>query len=95
LKKDKAVLIPVGSVLKSPSGALFRVTSSKYIDAFLIVVGGELIINNPAIDQPVGIVEPVIVEPVTVEPVIEEQRVIDIERMTSATLLWPTIDWHV
>ncbi len=45
----------MGSVLKSPSGALFRVTSRKYIDAFLIVVGGELIINNPEIDQPVGI----------------------------------------
>jgi len=86
LKKDKAVSIPVGSVLKSPSGALFRVTSTKYIDAFLIVVGGELIINNQIIDQPVGIVEPVIVEPITVEPVIDEQRVIDIERMT-ATLL--------
>ncbi len=29
------------------------------------------------------------------EPVIDEQRAINIERMTSATLLLPTIDWHV
>ena len=54
-----------------------------------------MIINNPVIDQPVGIDEPVIVKPVIVEPVIDEQRAINIERMTSATLLLPTIDWHV
>ena len=29
-------------MLKSPSGAHFRVTSSKYIDVFLILGGGEL-----------------------------------------------------
>ena len=45
-KKDKAVLIPVGSVLKSPSGSLFRVTLSRFIDAFLTVIKGESVING-------------------------------------------------
>ena len=46
LKKDKVVLIPVGSVLKSPSGCLFRVTSSQFIDAYLTVIRGGPVINE-------------------------------------------------
>ncbi len=73
------VLIPVGSVLKSPSGCLFRVTSSQFIDAYLTVIRGGPVINELSLT---GSGE-------------DQQREIDEERITSGTLLWPIVNWNV
>jgi hypothetical protein len=78
-KKDKAVLIPVGSVLKSPSGSLFRVTLSRFIDAFLTVIKGESVINGLSLTGSYD----------------DQQQEIDEDRITSGTLLWPTVDLNV
>ena len=37
-KKDKAILLPVGSVVKSPLGTLFRVKESRFVDSYLTVI---------------------------------------------------------
>jgi hypothetical protein len=33
VKKDKEILLPIGSVLKSPLGILFRIVSCNYMDS--------------------------------------------------------------
>jgi hypothetical protein len=43
--ENKAVLLPVGSVLRAPSGTLFHVISSNYLDAYSTVICGEMV--NP------------------------------------------------
>jgi hypothetical protein len=42
VKKDKAILLPIGSVLKSPSGILFCIVSCNYMDAYSTINRGEL-----------------------------------------------------
>ena len=40
VKRDKAILLPIGAVLRSPSGILFRVESSRFVDAYETVLMG-------------------------------------------------------
>jgi hypothetical protein len=43
MKKDKAILLPIHTVLKSLSGILFCITSRAYLDAYSTIFGGEMI----------------------------------------------------
>ncbi len=43
MKRDKAILHPVGSIMVSPSGVKSKITSSTYLDAYSIVVRGSII----------------------------------------------------
>jgi hypothetical protein len=43
VKKDKAVLLPIGSVLKSPLGILFCIFSCNYMNAYSTIIRGELV----------------------------------------------------
>jgi hypothetical protein len=40
VKHDKAILLPIGAVLRSPSGILFRVELSRFVDAYETVLTG-------------------------------------------------------
>jgi hypothetical protein len=40
VKRDKAILLPVGSILCSPSGVLFSVASSRFVDAYETILTG-------------------------------------------------------
>ncbi len=41
VKKDKAILLPICSVLKSPLGILLRIHSCNYMDAYSTIIRGE------------------------------------------------------
>ena len=43
VKKDKEILLPISSVLKSPSGILFPIVSCNYMDAYSTIISGELV----------------------------------------------------
>jgi hypothetical protein len=43
MKKNKAVLLPVGCLVRSPSGAIFAVTSSKFLDCDSVIVSGRVV----------------------------------------------------
>ena len=45
-KKDKAILLPVGSVIRSPSGVLFEVRSCHYVNEYLTVVDGVMVVGD-------------------------------------------------
>ncbi len=51
VKKDKAIVLPIGSVLKSPSGILFCIVSCNYMDAYSTIIRGELIDEYDAMDN--------------------------------------------
>ena len=41
VKKDKAIVLPIGSVLKFPPGILFHIVSYNYLDAYSSIIRGE------------------------------------------------------
>jgi hypothetical protein len=77
VKKDKAILLPIGSVLKSPLGTiLFCIVSCNYIDAYSTIIRGELVNEYNAIDDGHSVS-------------------MEVTRVTTGLLLWPTIGWKV
>jgi hypothetical protein len=48
VKKDKAILLLPGSVLRSPSGDRFRVRSARFVNEYLTIIEGEKIITRSA-----------------------------------------------
>ena len=79
IRRDKAILLPSGTTIRSPSGLIFTISSSKFLDAYNTVLKGTLLTNiypQPPSDES---------EPTTYE--------VDIERMTTGALLWPQIGW--
>ena len=92
MKRDKAILLPVGSIMVSPSGVKFKITSSAYLDAYSIVIRGSILEsddratighptefaggNNGSLDAPCP-------------------RNADEHRITSGNLIWPAIGWDI
>jgi hypothetical protein len=92
IKRDKAILLPVGSIMVSPSGVKFKITSSTYLDAYSIVIRGSILEsddratighptefaggNNGSLDAPCP-------------------RNADEHRITSGNLIWPAIGWDI
>ncbi len=76
VKKDKAILLPIDSVLKSPSGILFHIVSCNYMDAYSTIIRGELVSKYDAMDYGYSVS-------------------MEVMRVTTGSLLWPTIRWEV
>jgi hypothetical protein len=83
IKKNKAILLPVNSIIRSLSNVRFRITSSRFLDPYLILLQGVVI-------GEVGIaVDAVMPSDVSLS------RTADIDRMTSGMLkLYTVITGH-
>jgi hypothetical protein len=82
-KKDKAVLLPIGSIIRSPSHVCFRITASRFLDPYLILIKGTVMDDHIIQDNPV------LPSDVTLT------RQSDIDRVTRGMLCWPCIGWDV
>ena len=80
-KKDKAVLLPLKSILKSPSGLRFRVLHTEFIDAYSTIVRGKLIACG-------GV-------PENTTSLVNDERESDEVVITTGALVWPMIGWEV
>jgi hypothetical protein len=92
IKKEKAIMINIGSVLWSPLGVLFKTTSFCFLDANLTVVGGELLINIyplPLVNDEFATEE--IYNHEKVQRIVEQE----IAHVTTGTLLMPLVGWDV
>jgi hypothetical protein len=92
IKKDKAITIPIGSVQWSPLGVLFKTTSFCFLDAYLTVVGGELMTNIYLL--------PLVNDKFVMEEINNHenaQRIVEREivHVTTGMLLMPLVGWDV
>lgn len=76
IKKNKAILLPVNSIIRSSSNVRFRITSSRFLDPYLILLKGVVI-------REVGIADDAILP-----SNLSLSRTADIDRMTSGMLAW-------
>ena len=92
IKKDKAIMIPTGSVIRSPLGVLFKTTSCLFLDAYLTVVGVELVPNLyllPSINDKFAL------EDVGHHEAAQRTVKQEIVHVTTGTLLMPLLGWDV
>jgi hypothetical protein len=82
-KKDKAVLLPIGSIIRSPSNVRFRITSSRFLDPYLILIKGSVMDDHSIQDNAV------------LPSDVSLTRQSDIDRVTRGMLCWPCIGWDV
>jgi hypothetical protein len=96
-KKDKAVLLPVGSVLTAPSGMLFCVISSNYLDAYSIVIHGEMVNPGDVNGEQDGVIAADEDAVVASEQQGDEDGVVAREQqlVLAGALVWPVIGWNV
>jgi hypothetical protein len=92
IKKDKAVMIPIGSVLRSQLGVIFKTTLFCFLDAYLTVVGGELMTNIyplPLVNDKFAMEE--------INNLDKAQRIVEQEvvHVMTGTLLMPLVCWDV
>ena len=93
IKKDKAIVIPTGSVIQLPSGILFKTTSCRLLDAYLTVVGGDLVTNIyplPCSNDELEL-EQDVNQHQTAQRTVEREIV----HVTTGTLLMPSLGWDV
>ena len=79
IRRDKAILLPSGSTLRSPSGLIFSIMTSRFLDAYTTVLKGTLVTN----------IYPL---PLANEGEATSYES-DISWMASGDLRWPQIGW--
>jgi hypothetical protein len=92
IKKDKVIMIPIGSVLRSPLGVLYKTRSFRFLDAYLTVIGGELMTNIYPL--------PLVNDKFATEEINNHdkaQRIVEQEivHVTTGMLLMPSVGWDV
>ncbi len=93
-KKDKAVLLPVGSILKSPLGLLFLVLETNFINAYSTLVHGELIHQPDETED--DQTEPMVIEPICGDKSSPNSQLsVDAVVVTTGALPWPAIGWDI
>ncbi len=88
------------SVIKSPSGVVFKITSCCFVEAYITVVGGELQTNIyplPAIDDEFTLDEETTSKAANKGVKLDAQRTIEQEivHVTTGTLLLLSVGWDV
>ena len=84
LKKDKTILLPIKSIIRSPSNVRFRITSRQFLDPYLILVKGVVVGEGDLTED-----DAILPSDVTLS------RQADINRVTGGMLAWPVVGWDV
>ncbi len=98
IKKDKAFMLPVGTLFKSPSSVQFRVLSCKFLDLYAVLISGkEFPCNDAAPNVPTRemLREVDRNESATNVHTREMAREMEIQQVITGSLVWPTIGWDV
>ena len=85
-------MIPTGSVIQLPSGILFKTTLCWFLDAYLTVVGGELVTNSYSLPSANDKFALQVVSPQEAAQRTVEQEIVHV---TTGMLLMPSLGWNV
>jgi hypothetical protein len=98
IKKNKAIMLPIGLLFKSPSGVWFRVLLCKFLNPYSVLVSGKEFPRNkaaPNVPMKEMLREVDCNKSATNVHMREMAREMEIQQVLTGSLVWPTIGWDV